>query len=321
MPGQVRVDHLGDHVGQADLGGPAELLVGLGGVAEQHVDFGRAHEARIDLHFLFVVQADMVEGELAEVADAVRPAGGDHVVVAGLLLQHQVHGADVVAGVTPVALGIEVAEGEMVGQAELDAGDAVGDLAGDELDAAQRALVIEQDAAAGVQAEALAVVHRHPVGVELGDTVGAAWVERGALGLPGLLDQAEHLRRGGLVELGFRPDEAHGLEHIAGAERGDGAGQDRLLPGGGDEALGGEVVDLVRLDVAQDADEAGDIDEVAVDEFDLIEDAEPAQALADHVRRGGAAHEADDAIAFAEQELREIGAVLSGDAGDECCWH
>ena len=116
-------------------------------------------------------------------------------------------------------------------------------------------------------------------------------------------------------------DQADGLEHVAGAEGGDGAGEDRLLPGGGDEALGGEIVDLVGLDVAQDADEAGNVDEVAVDEFDVVEDAEPAQALADDVGRGGAAHEANHAIALAEQEFRQIRAVLAGDAGNECCGH
>jgi hypothetical protein len=65
-----------------------------------------------------------------------------------------VHGADVVLGVAPVALGVEVAEVEGVLQALLDAGGGAGDLAGDEGLAAAFALVVEEDAVAGVQAVA-----------------------------------------------------------------------------------------------------------------------------------------------------------------------
>jgi hypothetical protein len=53
--------------------------------------------------------------------------------------------------------------------------------------------VVEEDAVAGVQAVAVAVVLRDPVGVELGRGVGALRQEGGGLGLR---------RRGGAVELG-----------------------------------------------------------------------------------------------------------------------
>ena len=72
---------------------------------------------------------------LDELADRVGLAGGDDVVVGLVLLQHQPHRLHVVAGVAPVALGVEVAQHEVVLQAELDAGHGVGDLAGHELDA------------------------------------------------------------------------------------------------------------------------------------------------------------------------------------------
>ena len=97
---------------------------------------------------------DLGEGPLDELLDGVRLARGDDVVVGLVLLQHQPHRPHVVAGVAPVALRVEVAEHQLVLQAELDAGHGVGDLAGDELDAAARALVVEQDAGAGEQAVA-----------------------------------------------------------------------------------------------------------------------------------------------------------------------
>ena len=93
------------------------------------------------------VEADVAEGDLAELAHRVRLAGGDHVVVGLVLLEHQPHGLDVVAGEAPVALGVEVAEAQLVARPSLIWATRVADLAGDELEAAARALVVEEDAA------------------------------------------------------------------------------------------------------------------------------------------------------------------------------
>jgi len=73
--------------------------------------------------------------------------------------------------------------------------------------------------------------------------------------------------------------------------------------------------------VLDDPDEARQIGEVAVDDLHVVQDAEPAQPLADDVRAGGAAHHADDAIALLQQQLGEVGAILAGDAGDEGSGH
>jgi hypothetical protein len=88
---------------------------------------------------------------------------------------------DVVLGVAPVALGVEVAEVEGVLQAEFDAREGAGDLASDEGLATGRGFVVEQDAVAGVDTVGLTVVDGDPVGVELGDRVGAARVEGSGL--------------------------------------------------------------------------------------------------------------------------------------------
>lgn len=78
----------------------------------------------------------MGEGDFEELPDGVGFAGGDDVVGGGVLLEHEPHGADVVAGEAPVALGVEVAHAQFLLRAELDAGDGVGDFAGDEFFAA-----------------------------------------------------------------------------------------------------------------------------------------------------------------------------------------
>ena len=206
----------------------------------------------------------------------------------------------------------------MVGKAELDARDAVGDLAGDELDAAQRALVVEQDPGRRVQPEGLAIIHRHRVRVELGAGVRAARIERRALVLDRRLDQAVHLGGRRLVEARGGVDDTHRLQQVHRAEPGDGPGQQRLLPGGRDEALRREIVDLVGLCPLHHPYEGRKIGEIAVDQLDAVEHADPAQPLADHVRRGGAPQQAVHGVAAPEQQLGEVGAILPRDPGDEC---
>ena len=85
------------------------------------------------------------EGEIDELAHRMGLAGGDHEVLGLVLLQHEPHRLDVVAGEAPVALRVEVAEPQLVREAELDARRRVGDLAGDELQAAPRRFVVEED--------------------------------------------------------------------------------------------------------------------------------------------------------------------------------
>jgi hypothetical protein len=118
------------------------------------------------------------EGFLAGTPHRVGLVGRDHVVVGRVLLQHQPHHLDVFLGVTPVALGVEIAEVQLLLQAHFDARGSARDLARDEGLPAARGFVVEQDAVAGVHAVGLAEIHRHPVGVHLGATVGAARPER-----------------------------------------------------------------------------------------------------------------------------------------------
>jgi hypothetical protein len=168
--------------------------------------------------------------------------------------------------VAPVAQGVQVAEVEAVLQAELDAGDGAGDLAGDEGFAAHRAFVVEQDAVAGVDAVGLAVVDGDPVGVELGDGVGAARVEGGGFLLRDFLHQAVEFGGAGLVEAGllFQAEDADGFEHAQGADAVGVGGVFGLFEADGDVALRGEVVDFVGLHLLDDADQAGRVGQVAV---------------------------------------------------------
>src|SRR5207244_3368346 len=123
-----------------------ELLARLAGIADQKVDFGRTEINRIDAHkglagllveagFLhalaapFDLAADFGERKLDEFAHRTRLAGCQHEVVGRIRLQDLVHALDIVARMTPVALGLEVSEVKRVLKTKLDAGDAAGDLA------------------------------------------------------------------------------------------------------------------------------------------------------------------------------------------------
>jgi hypothetical protein len=59
----------------------------------------------------------------------VRFADGNDVIVGGLRLQHQPHRFDVVAGETPVALGVEISQEQILLNTQLDAGCGFCDLA------------------------------------------------------------------------------------------------------------------------------------------------------------------------------------------------
>ena len=120
----------------------------------------------------------------------------------------------------------------------------MGDLAGNKFDAAQRRLVIEQNAAGRMHSMALTVVHGGPMRHQLGHAIGTPRVKRCGFVLALRLDKPEHLAGGCLVEARFPIDDAHGLKHVDGAHAGDLCCQHRLLPGAADEALRRKVVDL-----------------------------------------------------------------------------
>ena len=110
--------------------------------------------------------------------------------------------------------------------------------------------MVEKYAVAGVDAVGLAVIHGDPVGIELGDRVGAARVEGGGFLLRGFLYQAVEFGGAGLVETGFlfQAEDAKGAEGIGvGGVLG-------LLEAERDMALRGEVVDFIRLGLLDDAD-------------------------------------------------------------------
>ena len=77
---------------------------------------------------------------------------------------------------------------------------------------------------------------------------------------------AEHFRGRRLIKAGFGRGNAQGLKHIQRAGARYLRGKHGLISGGGDKGLSREVVHLIRLSILHDANEAGKIDKVPVDE-------------------------------------------------------
>ncbi|MNS56284.1 hypothetical protein D3C72_891400 [compost metagenome] len=143
---------------------------------------------------------DFTEGNLDEVSDRVLLACGHDVVVRGVLLKHEPHGFDVVPCVSPVALGVEVTQEELVLKPEANVGYCAGDLAGDESLPPIRGFVIEKDAVGRMNAVGFPVVDHDPVGVEFGYCIRTTGVEGRGLPLGNLLNHAVKLGGRRLVE-------------------------------------------------------------------------------------------------------------------------
>ena len=79
-------------------------------------------------------------------------------------------------------------------------------------------------------------------------------------------------------------------------------GVDRLLERDGDEALRGQVVDLVRPHAFDHAQDVGHLHELEIDQLDLWLDAELCQPP--RVRRRGSPPAAIDLVAFPKEHFR-----------------
>jgi hypothetical protein len=88
-------------------------------------------------------------------------------------------------------------------------------------------------------------------------------------------------------------------------------------------ALRAKVVDLVRTHLGEDARQVGTVGEVAIVQHEaLVLDVRVFVDVVDAlgVEQGRAALDAVDLVAFRQQELGQVAAVLAGDACDECAF-
>src|SRR5574344_703266 len=323
---KVRVDHHLHQLVEPDGRLPAELALRLRGVAEKLIDFGRTQIARVAFDVLLPVEIHAGKGLLEKLLHRVHFAGRENELVGLVVLQDLPPSLDIVAGIAPVAQGIDVAHVELVLKAHLDAPDGARDLARHKGLAAARRLVVEKNAVRGEHSVRLAVVADSPVAVELRDGVGAARIERRRLLLRNLLDESVELRGRRLIELRrlVPSRQVNRLEKAHRPERVDIAGKLRGVEGDADVALRGEVVDFVRLDLVDELDQVRAVPKVSVVEEQLHPvDVRILIQVVDSlgIERGRAADDAVDFITFRKKQFREVASVLSSDARNQRFFH
>ena len=180
--------------------------------------------------------------------------------------------------------------------------------------------MVEQDPVAGIDSVGLAVVYRYPVGVQLGHRIRGARIERRGLGLRNLLYLAVQFGGGGLVEAGSllqtqdpdrlqKPEGSHGI----GICRIFGRLERHLHM-----ALRRQVVDLVRLYLLDYADQVGGVGQISIVEDEILVCymgilIEVIDAIG--IEQRGAPFDTVHDVVFAEQKLRQIGAILAGYPG------
>lgn len=126
--------------------------------------------------------------------------------------------------------------------------------------------MIEENAVTCEYAVSFAIVHRDPVHVQFGHTIGRARIERRALLLGDLLNRAVKLGCRSLVEacLPLQAKDPDRLEQAQHAGRISICSIFRGFRAHADVALGGKVVDLGRPDLLDQADQIGRIGHVAI---------------------------------------------------------
>mmetsp|Transcript_47033 Transcript_47033/g.87364 ORF Transcript_47033/g.87364 Transcript_47033/m.87364 type:complete len:234 (+) Transcript_47033:55-756(+) len=222
----------------------------------------------------------------------------------------------------PIALSVNISKVQAFVDFLCDASDGRRDLARHEGPAATRALVIEKDTVRQMHPVRLAVIHQDPKCVLLGHCVRRARVEWSRLALGDLLHLAVQLRCRGLVE-------SHLLLHAACADRVEHSKDAHAVTVGSvlwhvkgdlDVRHGSKVVNFRRTDLGNDGDEIGGIAEVAIVKVEL--DASLVAVLVDVVDTAGvegrgAADDAVNLVSLVNQQLGQIGSILSSDPSDE----
>jgi hypothetical protein len=121
--------------------------------------------------------------------------------------------------------------------------------------------------------------------------------------------------------LPFQAGNAHGLEDAQSAESVGIRSVFRFLERNGNVALGREIVDFVWLHLANNPNQARRIREIAVvkpeGRIGLVR-IEIEMINAVRIEEGGSALDAVDLVSLLQKKFGQIGAVLAGDAGNQC---
>src|SRR6185369_10962350 len=156
----------------------------------------------------------------------------------------------------PVALGFKIAQPQLRCDSPLYLSDRACDFARHELEPASRTLVIKQDASDAIHSVGFAIVPRQIESGHFADAVRAARMKRGILVLRRVLYLTEHFTRSRKVEAAFRPQLPECGKHVVSPVDVGVHGREAIGKALGDKALGGEMITLVKIILADDVEDA-----------------------------------------------------------------
>ena len=268
-----------------------------------------------------IIESRFGKSEFTKFTNAVCLSCGDDEILRLLLLKHQMHGADIVRGVSPVPSGVQVPEPQLRLKPKLDTSYGAGDLPCYKFKTAPRAFMVEQNSADAEHVIGFAIVQRQVKSCDLADAVWTAGVEWCRFNLRRLPDTAEHLARPRKVKFTFGSEFAQCRKHVMRAVDIDAHGGKAVGEAFSHKALSRQVVALVEIVAAEDVKNAGVAFEAARMQRDsILEMSNPPQTLFGLFER----YSSDDSVnlvAQMKQVFGQIAAVLAGYAGDECLLH
>src|SRR5262245_30754981 len=244
----------------------------------------------------------------------MRLPAGDHVVGRAILLQHCPHRDNVVLGMTPVTPCLQISESQTLCQSQLDARNMRRDFPADEFVPAARTLMIEEYSAGGMKVVCLPVIPRQMITGNLRNTVGGTRVKLRLFVLRRDGRLTEHLTRAGEIEAGMRANFADTREHVMRAVDIRIDRRELIFEGITDEALSGQVIHLVRLNVHQNFVEARITFQRCRMQTEFIQDSSNAPKPVLRIFQRDAPDDAVDFITLLEKELGQIGSVLTGES-------
>src|SRR5437867_10846338 len=218
---------------------------------------------------------------------------------------------------TPVTPCLQISETQTLCQSQLDAGNMRRYFPADEFVPAARTLMIEQYSAGGMKVVRLPVIPRQVITGNLRNTVGGTRVKLRLFVLRREGRLTEHLTGAGEIEAGMRANFAHTREHVMRAVDIRIDRRELIFEGITDEALSGQVIHLVRLNVHQDFVQARITFQRCRMQLDFVEDSSNTPKAVLGIFQRDAPDDAVDFITLLEKELGQIGSVLTGDSRNE----
>ena len=184
--------------------------------------------------------------------------------------------------------------------------------------------MVKEDAVARIHMVTFSVVDGDPIGVEFCHSIGGSRIEWRCFLLRGFLDESEELTAGCLIEFGFDSRFFDGIKNTK-CTKSDNIsrvfGYVKTYPY---VTLGAEVIDFIGFNFFDEATDATAVGEVSVmeEKFDTMDMRVLVEVIdAPGIKGAGSSDDAMDFVALFQEEFREIGSVLSGNAGNECLFH